>query len=150
MPDVKNKKKKEKKVQDLDAVIKRSTALIIAAVCLVVGFLAGVFYSTGFSGGRKVRKMTVKQPVPPARVPHTRIPVTAPAQSGAISTLEKEVNSQLKSSKNLEAAKVLGKVMAERLKKIKVKTVVFDRNVYDFKGRVKLFADSVRENGIKF
>jgi large subunit ribosomal protein L18 len=66
------------------------------------------------------------------------------------STLEKEVNSQLKSSKNLEAAKVMGKVMAERLKKIKVKTVVFDRNVYDFKGRVKHFADSVRENGIKF
>ena len=67
-----------------------------------------------------------------------------------VSTLEKEVNSKLKSSKDLEAAKVMGKVMAERLKKIKVKTVVFDRNVYDFKGRVKLFADSVRENGIKF
>lgn len=67
-----------------------------------------------------------------------------------VSTLEKEVNSQLKSSKNREAAKIMGKVMADRLKKIKIKSVVFDRNVYDFKGRVKHFADSVRENGIKF
>ena len=67
-----------------------------------------------------------------------------------VSTLEKEVNSQLKSLKNREAAKIMGKVMADRLKKIKIKSVVFDRNVYDFKGRVKHFADSVRENGIKF
>lgn len=67
-----------------------------------------------------------------------------------VSTLEKEVNSQLKSFKNREAAKIMGKVMADRLKKIKVKAVVFDRNTYDFKGRVKYFADSVRENGIKF
>jgi len=67
-----------------------------------------------------------------------------------VSTLEKEINSQLKSLKNREAAKIMGKVMADRLKKIKIKSVVFDRNVYDFKGRVKHFADSVRENGIKF
>jgi large subunit ribosomal protein L18 len=67
-----------------------------------------------------------------------------------VSTLEKEISSQMKSFKNQEAAKIIGKVMAERLKKIKIKTVVFDRNVYDFKGRVKHFADTVRENGIKF
>ncbi len=66
-----------------------------------------------------------------------------------VSTLEKEVNSKLKSFKDREAAKHMGKVMAGRLKKLKIKTVVFDRNTYDFKGRVKLFADSVRENGIQ-
>ncbi len=80
--------KKEKNVQDLDAVIKRSTALIIAAVCLVVGFLAGMFYSTAVKGGRKVRKMTVKQPTPQAQVP---VYVSASPQSSVISTLGKEV-----------------------------------------------------------
>ncbi len=80
--------KKEKNLQDQDAVIKRSTALIIAAVCLVVGFLAGMFYSTTFKGGRKVRKTTVKQPTPQARVPSS---VSVSPQSGVISTLEKEV-----------------------------------------------------------
>lgn len=65
------------------------------------------------------------------------------------STLEKELNAKLKSHKDKAAAKAMGKLMADRLKKLKIKSVVFDRNVYDFKGRVKIFADSVRESGIK-
>ncbi len=64
------------------------------------------------------------------------------------STIEKEVSKELKSTKDTEAAKFLGKVIAERAGKIDVKSVVFDRNVYPFVGRVKAFADSVRENGI--
>lgn len=66
------------------------------------------------------------------------------------STIEKEVKSQLKSTKDSEAAKLMGKLIAERLKKIKIKQVVFDRNLYPYMGRVKAFADSARENGIKF
>ena len=66
-----------------------------------------------------------------------------------VSTREKEIHAKLKSFKDKEAAKLMGKLMADRLKKLKIKAVVFDRNVYDFKGRVKIFADSVRENGIK-
>jgi hypothetical protein len=41
--------KNEKDIQDQYAVIKRSTAFIIAALCLVAGFLAGMFYSTAFN-----------------------------------------------------------------------------------------------------
>jgi len=67
-----------------------------------------------------------------------------------VSTKNKDLRSSLKSCKDRDAAKAMGRLMAERLKKIKVKAVVFDRNVYDFKGRVKVFADSVRENGVKF
>ena len=66
------------------------------------------------------------------------------------STLEKEVKSKLKSTKDKEAAKVMGEVIADRLKKLKIKEVVFDRNVYSYTGRVKVFADSAREKGIKF
>jgi cytochrome c-type biogenesis protein CcmH/NrfG len=77
--------KKEENVQNQDAVIKRSTALIIAAVCLAAGFLAGMFYSDTF-GGRKVRKMTVNQSPPQARAP-----VSAAPQTGVISALEENV-----------------------------------------------------------
>ena len=66
------------------------------------------------------------------------------------STLEKEVKSKLKSTKDKDAAKVMGEVIAERLKKLKIKEVVFDRNVYSYTGNVKVFADSAREKGIKF
>jgi len=65
------------------------------------------------------------------------------------STLEKDIKSKLKSTKDKEAAKLIGKIIAERLKKKKIKKVVFDRNIYSFTGRVKVFADSIRENGIK-
>jgi large subunit ribosomal protein L18 len=65
------------------------------------------------------------------------------------STLENDIKSQLKSTKNKDAAKLMGKIIAERLKKKKIKSVVFDRNVYPYTGRIKIFADSIRENGIK-
>jgi large subunit ribosomal protein L18 len=66
------------------------------------------------------------------------------------STLEQDLKSQLKSTKDKEAAKLMGKIIAQRLKKKKIEQVVFDRNVYPFTGRVKVFADSARENGILF
>lgn len=65
-------------------------------------------------------------------------------------TQAKDVKSQLKSSKDKSAAKFLGKMIADELKGKKVKSVVFDRNHYIFTGRVKVFAESVRENGIIF
>jgi len=68
----------------------------------------------------------------------------------AASTLEKELKPKLKSTKDKEAAKMLGKLIAERLKAKKIEKVIFDRNVYLFAGRVKVIADAARENGIKF
>lgn len=66
------------------------------------------------------------------------------------STIEKEVKEKLKSKKDKDAAKIMGEVIADRLKKKKIKQVVFDRNIYPFMGRVKIFADSARKKGIKF
>jgi len=66
------------------------------------------------------------------------------------STLEKDLKAKLKSAKNKEAAKLLGETIAERLKEKKIETVVFDRNVYAFAGRVKIFTDAAREKGIRF
>ena len=66
------------------------------------------------------------------------------------STLEKEMKTKLKSAKNKEAAKLLGETIAARLLEKKIATVVFDRNIYAFTGRVKVFTDAAREKGIRF
>ncbi len=66
------------------------------------------------------------------------------------STLEKELQGQLKSAKDKAAAKLLGETIAARLKEKKITAVVFDRNVYSYAGRVKVFSDAAREKGIRF
>lgn len=66
------------------------------------------------------------------------------------STLEKDMKARVKGTKSKDAAKLMGEVIAERLKEKSIESVVFDRNIYSFTGRVKIFADSAREKGIKF
>ena len=51
---------------------------------------------------------------------------------------------------NLEAASAVGKDIAEKAKKAKIKSVVFDRAGYLYHGRVKALADAARENGLEF
>lgn len=50
----------------------------------------------------------------------------------------------------LDIAKEVGKLAAERAAEKGISTVVFDRNVYRFHGRVKAIADGAREAGLKF
>lgn len=54
------------------------------------------------------------------------------------------------SRKNLEAAKALGKLVGQRALEQKVERVLFDRNGYDYHGRIKALADGAREAGLKF
>ncbi|MEQ8880735.1 MAG: 50S ribosomal protein L18, partial [Cyclobacteriaceae bacterium] len=51
---------------------------------------------------------------------------------------------------NVESSKEVGKKLAEKVKEAGLNTVVFDRNGYPYHGRVKAFAEGVREGGIKF
>lgn len=67
----------------------------------------------------------------------------------ALSTLSQDF-SDLKNRGNIEAAKQLGKKVAEKAVSQGIKTVVFDRNGYLYHGKVKAFADSARENGLEF
>ena len=51
---------------------------------------------------------------------------------------------------NIETAKIIGKVIAERAGKKNITEVAFDRSGYNYHGRVKALAESARENGLKF
>jgi len=66
------------------------------------------------------------------------------------STLDKSLRGSLKSGGNVEAAKAVGKLIAERGKENGVTAVVFDRGGYKYHGRVQALADSAREGGLQF
>ena len=56
----------------------------------------------------------------------------------------------VKKGTKTERAQGLGKLFFEDLKKNKITTIIFDRGQYKYHGRVKAFAESLREAGIKF
>lgn len=56
----------------------------------------------------------------------------------------------LGSRKNLEAASALGKLVGQRALQKQVERVLFDRNGYNYHGRIKAVADGAREAGLKF
>jgi len=49
-----------------------------------------------------------------------------------------------------EKAKLVGKLIAERLLEKNIKNCVFDRNGYKYTGRIKALADSARQHGLVF
>lgn len=66
------------------------------------------------------------------------------------STIDKELKAEIKNGGNIEAAKIVGKKVAERAVAAGIEAVVFDRSGYLYTGRVKALADSAREAGLKF
>jgi large subunit ribosomal protein L18 len=66
------------------------------------------------------------------------------------SSLDKETRGQTKGGGNIAAAKVVGKVIAERALAAGVQQVVFDRGGYRYHGRVEALANAAREAGLKF
>jgi large subunit ribosomal protein L18 len=68
----------------------------------------------------------------------------------ASSTLTKGTADSLKFGGNVEAAKAVGKAIAETALDKNIKQVVFDRNGFLYHGRVKALADAAREAGLSF
>jgi large subunit ribosomal protein L18 len=66
------------------------------------------------------------------------------------STLEAALQPELKGHCNIEAAKVIGKTIAERAKAKGISTVVFDRGGHAYHGKVMALADAAREGGLSF
>ena len=67
-----------------------------------------------------------------------------------LSTLSSEIKESVKHGGNIEAAKVLGRMLAQKALEKNIKTVVFDRGGYKFHGRVKALATAAREGGLQF
>jgi large subunit ribosomal protein L18 len=70
------------------------------------------------------------------------------ATVAAASSLEKDMRS--KTGANVDAAKAVGKLLAQRAIEKGVKSVVFDRGGYLYHGRIKALADAAREGGLQF
>ncbi len=68
----------------------------------------------------------------------------------AASTLHILLQASVSKTGNVEAATVVGKVIAEKAIKAGVKRVAFDRSGFRFHGRVKALADAAREGGLEF
>ncbi|ASG20970.1 MULTISPECIES: 50S ribosomal protein L18 [Nitrospirillum] len=68
----------------------------------------------------------------------------------AASSIDKTLRAELKTGADIEAAKAVGKLIAERAKEAGITEVVFDRGSYLFHGRVKALADAAREAGLQF
>jgi large subunit ribosomal protein L18 len=66
------------------------------------------------------------------------------------STLEKELQSELEKTNNVDAAAYIGKVIAKRALEKGITTVVFDRGGYLYHGKVKALAEAAREAGLQF
>jgi large subunit ribosomal protein L18 len=60
------------------------------------------------------------------------------------------LKAKLKSSGNVEAAELVGKLVAERAVKAGIKKVAFDRSGFQYHGRIKALADAAREGGLEF
>lgn len=66
----------------------------------------------------------------------------------AASTVEKDLRSE--ATGNIEAAKKVGALVAERAKAAGLTKVAFDRSGFKYHGRVQALADAARENGLEF
>ena len=70
--------------------------------------------------------------------------------TNSLTTLSKEFKSQGVPASTVVGASKLGLLFGQILLKKDIKSIVFDRNGFKYHGRVKAFADSLRETGLKF
>lgn len=66
------------------------------------------------------------------------------------STLEKAFREKNKSFRNSKASEALGELAAERFKQKKIESIVFDRGMFPYHGRIKALAEAMRKSGLVF
>ena len=64
------------------------------------------------------------------------------------SSIEKDF--KIKKTKKIDKSTLIGEILAKRAREKNINEVYFDRGSYKFHGRVKIFADTLRKNGLKF
>ena len=67
----------------------------------------------------------------------------------AASSVEKDIKSGQKKNKS-ELSKIVAEKLAKKAQEKKITKIFFDRGIYKYHGRVKIFAETLRENGMKF
>ena len=65
------------------------------------------------------------------------------------SSIEKDIKSKSKVSKT-ELSRIVAEKLAKKALEKKIKKIFFDRGIYKYHGRVKTFAETLRENGMEF
>jgi large subunit ribosomal protein L18 len=68
----------------------------------------------------------------------------------SFSSNSKEAKEFVKNGSNVVSAKEIGLKFGEKLKEAGIKKIVFDRGGFKYHGRIKAFADALREKGIEF
>lgn len=84
---------------------------------------------------------------------HIYAQISAPDGSRTLvcaSTVEKSLRADVDKTGNCDAARAVGKAIAERAKAAGVEKVAFDRGGFAYHGRVKALADAARESGLQF
>ncbi len=66
----------------------------------------------------------------------------------SVSSIEKDIKS--KKIKKMEKSNLIGEILAKRAKEKNISEVYFDRGEYRYHGRIKVFAETLRKNGLKF
>ena len=64
------------------------------------------------------------------------------------SSIEKEIKKN--KAKKIEKSSLTGEILAKRAKEKNINNVYFDRGEYKYHGRIKVFAETLRKNGLKF
>jgi len=65
------------------------------------------------------------------------------------SSIEKDIKAMNKVNK-IELSKIVAEKLAKKAQEKKITKIYFDRGVYKYHGRVKMFAETLRENGMEF
>jgi len=65
-------------------------------------------------------------------------------------TLVAASTKEAKAKSDIKGAEKLGALIAKKAKAAKISSIVFDRNAYSYRGRVKALADAAREGGLDF
>ena len=65
------------------------------------------------------------------------------------SSVEKDIKSSSKINKT-ELSKIVAEKLAKKAQEKKITKIFFDRGIYKYHGRVKVFAETLRKNGLDF
>ena len=67
----------------------------------------------------------------------------------SVSSIEKDIKSSNKKNK-IELSKIVAEKLAKKAQEKKIVKIYFDRGIYKYHGRVKIFAETLRKNGMEF